>query len=83
MIVRLMKSICAPALLLAVPAFLAFQIAAKPLYFCAKQVCDFAATVMPCELPDFVSCEYFGEEVVVVACSTDDAASGGSGCGGF
>ena len=45
---RFFRTICAPAFVLAIPAFLAFQMAARPILSCGEDACDLLERVMPC-----------------------------------
>lgn len=45
---RFFRTICAPAFVLAIPAFLAFQMAARPILSCGENACDLLERMMPC-----------------------------------
>ncbi|GAB4325564.1 MAG: hypothetical protein Kow0074_19400 [Candidatus Zixiibacteriota bacterium] len=47
---RIVRTICAPALVLAIPAFIAFQIAARPMVSCGKNACELMVQIMPCTM---------------------------------
>lgn len=47
---RIIRTICAPALVLAMPAFLTFQIAAMPMVSCDQDACELWAQIMPCAM---------------------------------
>jgi len=77
---RLFRTICAPAFVLAIPAFLAFQMAARPILSCGENACDLLVLVMPCLAPDGATCAQKPTSVRTGCCLDEEPVELVGGC---
>ena len=77
---RTLRTICVPAFVVAIPAFMAFQVAARPMLLCGKDACDLVAQLIPCMMRSVESQTVVAEVVLPGCCREDAPKEPGVGC---